>query len=554
MSLDVILAFIFITSISLGHALEDCHEASCLAASDAGQAFMQRKKEAHRALTSRARRTETLSLITTDLERIVDTKGSVGLSPNEVDHIATIKRLVLESIMPSIIQGAEAHRAEVAELHEAVRNCAINSAIGMNASDALYDRMQLLREQHKECREKEDRIMKGQDEACNQLSRTMQSITQTGDLAFPSEEADHDEVISYLKQMDQLFCGRSEVFKKEWTNCENLTDEYTEIHNECVDLQEELEETWCSWKADLDATCVSLAQCWETHVSNYNTRTSDIAALSEERKHELIGAYKVQCLWDAWEWENEPCTVNKTKLRDCYGPTSDTSMVEVAIPGLPDQPDCNSYPATVHPCTQEYLASEYRALNVSQVLIDEMQDACQACPAEVDFATEVFFPGDDPDNEDPEPPSPVNTTNVERAGDNYLKTEGEPDNCDGVIQTVDPVATGISVSLLQESGVVQVSMMHPISGTEHVMKLENGVAHVGDEVVTNYGSNDVMKIASEGDAEMVYYKNGVPFHRESGHMPPCGGHAKVIVCTLGISVKVEPQISSSWQEVELGAK
>mmetsp|Transcript_67822 Transcript_67822/g.126693 ORF Transcript_67822/g.126693 Transcript_67822/m.126693 type:complete len:553 (+) Transcript_67822:49-1707(+) len=551
MSLDVILVFIFITFISLGHAFEDCDEASCLASSYEGQAFMQRKKEAHRALTSRAKRSDTISLITTDLERIVDRKGSVGLTPDEVDHITTIKRLMLESIMPSIIQQAEAHRTEVADLHEAVRNCAVNSAIGLNATDVLYERMQELRQEHKDCREREDRIMKQQDVACNQFSRTRQSITLPGGGEVPSEEADHDAVISYLKEMDQYFCGRSEVFRDEWNDCENLTDNYTETHNDCVALQEELEETWCTWKGELDNTCMVLAQCWETHVSNYNTRTADIAMVSEERENEMAGAFKVKCLWDAWEWESEPCTVNKTKLRECYGPMPDTSMVSVAIPDLPAAPDCNSYPARVYPCGQEYLGSEYRALNVSEVLIQEMQDACQSCPLpEEEFETEAFLPPDDLD--DPEPDSPVNTTNVERAGDNYLKTEGDPDDCDGVIQTVDPVATGISVSLLQESGVVEVKMMHPVSGDEHVMKLENGVAKIKDEVLASYESNDVMKIASEGDTEMVFSKNGVPFHRESGHMPPCGGHAKVTVCTLGISVKVEPEISSSWQEVELG--
>eukprot|EP00971_Amphidinium_carterae_P027024 532893-Amphidinium_carterae.1 len=246
------------------------------------------------------------NLLAQEMEELAASKGQMGLSPEEIEHINSIKDMIVGSILPSITDGVEETRAEVKVLFDAVTSC-VN-----HATDALADIAQLESDtesnsnSHGTCRKKEDDIIEDKNRVCGELEQAKKGVHKPElDFEVTMDISDED-MVRYLRSMEDHFCGRWSEFKETWEECEDLTDNYTKTHENCVDLQQDLEESWCTWKMELEETCEEFDSCWSAAVERYNERKEAIEALQEARLNEYEGALKVNCYWDAWKWDAEP--------------------------------------------------------------------------------------------------------------------------------------------------------------------------------------------------------------------------------------------------------
>jgi len=470
------------------------------------------------------------TLLATEMNELVISKGRIGLTPEEIEHIHAIKDLIMKNIIPSIVDGVADSRAELQELYEAVAACADHVEDALEGVEPLANKTSTTRDLHKECRQVEDDLIEDKEEACKLLEKAQLGV-HSPELDFEIDiDMSDQEMLKYLKTMNEHFCGRWEEFKDVWEECEELTKNHTDTNEKCDDLQEDFEETFCTWKSELELSCKNFDSCWTEAVGRFNERKEAIETLQESREEEYDAAIMVNCLWDAWDWEADPCTVNEEKVKECKEELHpNTTKVTLEIPVLPPPPECDIDEVSVHPCTPEFLEEEYATLGVSPELVQEIKDLCTACP---ESALEKV----QPDVESALQKTGVSTSLqnlMAAAGSMYVKTGGAAGKCDGVITGVS--ATAVNVNVLQASAKVEVEL-NGHNGDAHKMVLENDVASANGQSVIFSAAQDTLGISVE-NGRVVFTKAGKAFAEAPASFT--AGTGKVSVCTAGASVNVK---------------
>jgi len=470
------------------------------------------------------------NLLAKEMDDLVVSKGSVGLSPEEIEHIKTIKDLIMNSIIPSIVDGVADSKAELDELYGAVAECATHVEDALDAVELLENKTDGDRDLHKDCRKEEDAHKKDAEEACDELEKAQMGV-HAPELDFElGIDMSDEEMLKYLKLMNEHFCGRWKEYEDTWTECDSHTENHTAQNDKCDDLQEDFEESFCTWKSELEATCKNFDKCWTEAVGRFNERKAAIEELQATRLEEYEAAIKVNCLWDAWKWEDDPCTVDEDKVKACEDKLHpNVSNVTLDMPELPTPPECDVDAVSVHPCTDEFLEEEYESIGVHADIVEEMKKGCTPCPEPVavsnaTLASAIQRAG----------LSTSLTNLMSAAGSMYVKTGGVPGKCDGVVSTPDGSTSTIKVNVMQASSKVEVGL-HSGDHT-YKMLLENDVATAGAGSVIFSADEDTMAI-SISDGKVHYSKGGEVFAVEPAMFDM--GAADVAVCTAGASVDVK---------------
>mmetsp|Transcript_45025 Transcript_45025/g.104274 ORF Transcript_45025/g.104274 Transcript_45025/m.104274 type:complete len:537 (-) Transcript_45025:47-1657(-) len=517
------------------NAAESSAECSASSSPQSGDVLIQRSKasvsvhaDAEELFPGRTRG-KFANLLAKEMNDLVVAKGQSGLSPEEIEHIHTIKDLIMNSIIPSIADGVADSKAELDELYQAVTECALHVTDALGAVDSLENATDTNRGLHKDCRKHEDDLKEDKEEACKELEKAELGV-HAPELDFElGIDMSDEEMLKYLRAMNEHFCGRWKEFEETWEECEDLTDNHTGHRDKCDNLQEDFEESFCAWKSELEATCKNFDKCWTEAVGRFNERKQAIETLQESRMEEYEAAVKVNCLWDAWKWEADPCTVDEEKVKECTENLHpNLTNVSLEIPELPTPPECDVDAVSVHPCTDEFLEEEYATLGVAPEIVEDMKSKCTACP-------EPVVPRNNSVAELQKTGISTSLANLMAvAGSMYVKTGGQPGKCDGVVSTPQGSTAAVKVTVLQASSKVEVSLSD--GDHSHKMLLENDVASAGDESVLFSADEDTMGIAI-ANGKVQYLKAGKPFAEEPASFTL--GSANVALCTVGASVDVK---------------
>mmetsp|Transcript_22766 Transcript_22766/g.53110 ORF Transcript_22766/g.53110 Transcript_22766/m.53110 type:complete len:532 (-) Transcript_22766:196-1791(-) len=516
---------LLLSSVHVGHC-NTLSECSSSVAPEGGDIFIQNTVRKGNSLSLEQSGKKFAKLLATEMSDLVATKGKSGLAPEEIEHIHAIKDLIMSSIIPSIVDGVADSRAELEELAEAVAACADHLDDAMDKIVPLATETSTTRDLHKECRQLEDDLIEEKEKACKLLEKAQLGV-HAPELDFEIDiDISDQEMLKYLRTMNEHFCGRWEEFKDVWEECDDVTDNYTTTNDKCKGLQEEFEEDFCTWKSELELTCKNFDSCWTEAVGRFNERREAIQTLQDSRTEEYEAAVMVNCLWDAWDWEADPCTVNETKVKECKEDLHpDTTNVTLETPKLPTPPECNIDPVSAHPCTSGFFDEEYATLGVSPALVADIKEACTACPE----------PSPTLENIDSTLQRSGVSTSLQNlmsaAGSMYVKTGGMPGKCDGVVKGSS--ATSVKVNVLQASSKVEVELVGD-NGSAHKMVLENDMATANGKSILFSADDDTLGISVE-NGKVQFTKSGVAFTSAPAAFQR--GAAKVAICTAGASVK-----------------
>eukprot|EP00971_Amphidinium_carterae_P256921 5100690-Amphidinium_carterae.1 len=145
---------------------------------------------------------------------LVATKGKIGLSPEEIEHIKTIKDLILNSIIPSIADGVADNKAELEQLYDAVEECTSHLNDALEISEPLEETTNTNRDLHKDCRKQEDDVQEDKEEACEELEKAQLGVA-VPELDFElGIDMSNQEMLTYLRMMNEHFCGRWKEYEE----------------------------------------------------------------------------------------------------------------------------------------------------------------------------------------------------------------------------------------------------------------------------------------------------------------------------------------------------
>eukprot|EP00971_Amphidinium_carterae_P213553 4238064-Amphidinium_carterae.1 len=115
-------------------------------------------------------------------------------------------------------------------------------------------------------------------------------------------------------------------YEDTWTGCGLHTENHTAQIDKCVDFRDDAEEALCTLKSELEATCEDFGKCWTEAIARFNERKATIKEL-QDLLDEYEAASKVNCLWDAWKWLDDPFTVDEDKVKTLRTSTSPTTSL-----------------------------------------------------------------------------------------------------------------------------------------------------------------------------------------------------------------------------------
>jgi len=540
-------------------------ECSAPASPERVPALMQRSQSAHgamqKAVAERRREREaaqkkkkqtpknhhkgTVKLLQSQMTDFIAQKGQVGLTPDEIEHIHSIKAMIDDTILPTILQSVNESKAQLRELYDDILACQAKHTMEFNYSTEITEHPAVTTKTTMiECIKHEDELITEVTEACETMNRTRLEIMMPDGFDMPPPNVPDEEMIEYLKLMDEFFCGTYEVWHEEYTKCEELQNNFTKTKQDCKKLQKEYSEQHCSVSTELSASCGDLDTCHIEAVKRYNEKKRSALELEFERIEEYEGAIMIECLWSAWIYEYMPCTVNKTRVRECHEVPPNLTEIIIEFPEPPPPPECGDdafhaalgtgdeegSPSGIDPCSEEWSKRNFAELGLHQELIDELKAACEPCAAPKTWTAA------------PQEISHMKMTNVEHtAGSIFIKTSMGQGECDAVIETEEANVQSITITPqdLNDKIIVELFSEH----SDFIMEMQKSIATIGDgglsDDVAMYHDGDILALEVMA-GKAIFLKNGKPFHEEEVHEDMVSGRAKVRLCSaVGESVHVD---------------
>mmetsp|Transcript_5867 Transcript_5867/g.12861 ORF Transcript_5867/g.12861 Transcript_5867/m.12861 type:complete len:374 (+) Transcript_5867:39-1160(+) len=183
-----------------------------------------------------------------------------------------------------------------------------------NKTDGHADR-------HKDCRKEKDAHKQDAEETCDELEKAQMGVrAPLLDFELDIDMSD-EETLKHLKLMDEHFCGHWKEYEDTWTGCGLHTETRAAQNDKCVDFRDDAEEALCTLKSELEATCKDFDKCWTEAIARFNERKATIKEL-QDLLEEYEAVSKVNCLWDAWKWLDNPFTVDEDKVKASRTSTS----------------------------------------------------------------------------------------------------------------------------------------------------------------------------------------------------------------------------------------
>jgi len=457
----------------------------------------------------------TIDLLLSEMNSIVEKKGDTGIDPDEIEHIHGIKAMIDNTLLPTILEEVEDDRRELEALYQEIVACHDHAHEVDNITQEKHDEVNELSTEFKQCAQQEEEIATKKEEVCTTLNRTRVMIRLPGEEDFPPPNVPDEEMLRYLKMMDDFFCGTYETFEEEWENCTELESNYTILHQQCMTLQRKWEEISCSWKTTLKTSCETYDTCWTDAVKKYNSRKKEMMELQLSRVGEYEGATRIECLWSAWIYEGEPCTVNKTRIRECHEFHPNFTNVTIEYPPPPFPPACDASYVEIDVCSDDWFAGELHYIGLTPEHLAEIKSYCQPCLTEIVTSA-------------PEVVATVNLVNTEHtSGDSYMKVEGTM-ACDASIESAEANVYGITVTPSDLMGKIVIEL-RTFEGTSYTMEMQNRMCTVGTDVFM-YNEDDTIG-CSIAAGRIMFTKNGQVAAEDVVPEGSVAGRAKVSVCS-----------------------
>eukprot|EP00403_Amphidinium_massartii_P023153 CAMPEP_0178398590 /NCGR_PEP_ID=MMETSP0689_2-20121128/14851_1 /TAXON_ID=160604 /ORGANISM="Amphidinium massartii, Strain CS-259" /LENGTH=539 /DNA_ID=CAMNT_0020019357 /DNA_START=101 /DNA_END=1720 /DNA_ORIENTATION=+ len=469
----------------------------------------------------------TVNLLLAEMNDMIQTKGQLGMDPDEIEHIHSIKALIDDTILPTILESVEEHKKELDELYADILTCEGHAVGVVNATQIREEVVDKKNDDTRNCEVKEDIIKHKMKQTCETLNRTRISIYIPADEDFPAPNVPDEELIKYLDFMDEFYCGTYETFYEEWQECEDDMENYTVTHQECIYLAKEFAEVSCTWKTHLEKTCEYFDTCWTEAVKRYNQRVKEILELQKSTVEEYEGASNIQCLWSAWIYEYMPCTVNKTRVRECHEYPPNVSNVTISFPPPPPPPTCSTASVTLDICTDEWLNINYGDLGISKDILDELRANCIPCESYTWTSAPVVL-------------KHVHVYNAREIGGNgYFKTDGTSGMCDSFVETDDPNVYGVKFHIEDRMSRYKVEIVFNSSSIGMELSGGNCAVMEGDDVAVYHEGDMLSMTISAG--QVIFMENSEQF--SSFTLPDDSltmGFGKMTMCgSLGSTGTVE---------------
>jgi len=180
------------------------------------------------------------------MQNLVHSKGKVGLTPEEKAFIQEIQALWKEDIMPAIMAGIEEGQAEINSLFEAILECEAHLGEDQDKLTDFVKDTQDNYEDLKECVEKESDLLETKKKECKEV-KEMKMDNVAIRPKPPGTGASNEERLEYLMKMNDFFCGTDEKFEDLLEECEEATENHTNVSETCTKIQHEYETDICAW-------------------------------------------------------------------------------------------------------------------------------------------------------------------------------------------------------------------------------------------------------------------------------------------------------------------
>eukprot|EP00403_Amphidinium_massartii_P020342 CAMPEP_0178399060 /NCGR_PEP_ID=MMETSP0689_2-20121128/15087_1 /TAXON_ID=160604 /ORGANISM="Amphidinium massartii, Strain CS-259" /LENGTH=582 /DNA_ID=CAMNT_0020019829 /DNA_START=67 /DNA_END=1813 /DNA_ORIENTATION=+ len=457
----------------------------------------------------------TLDLLLNEMTAYVDSKGQTGLDPDEIEHIHGIKALIDNTILPTILEEVEDDRRELEQLYAEIEACHDHAHEVSNITRTKEDSVDMSFETFKECAKKEDEVIIEKETVCEEFNRTRLIIHMPNNEDFPPPNVPDEEMIKYLDMMNEWYCGTYEVFEEEWKECENLTHTYTILHEQCQKFQKDYQIQTCSWKTTLETSCETYDTCWTDAVRAYNLRKKEMLELQLSRIGEYEGATKIECLWSAWEYEGQPCTVNKTRIKECHEFKPNYTNVTIQFPPPPPPPPCDASSVDIDVCSDQWMQMTYGPIKLTAAHMEEIRSLCEPCPTVVVTEAPVMVHA-------------VNLVNMESAGgDSYMKVKGMQ-QCDAFIESDGSNVYSVKVKAAEWGGKVVAELATDAATYSVELMSRVATTSTGDIEMYEDGA-DLSLVLSAGSVVLMH--NGVAASTLDTDVAATSGRAKVSICS-----------------------
>jgi len=320
-----------------------------------------------------------------EMNDMIKDKGEAGATPEEIDHLHQIKATIDGVILPAIFDEIKDLMLELQMLYETILECQSVKDASYEAVEDMEKDLDTWEESHEECRKTEEFWYTQRSKECTEYDEfrrgikipdDMPSITRNDDEMTESDA----ELLEWLAEMSDYFCPIWEIFESKREQCHEVEKNFTKTTDVCKEVQEEYEEKFCTLREDVTGVCGRYEDCWDKAVLRYNNRKTQVLAHYETIKNEYYSATMVKCLWDAWQYEEEPCIVNETRVKICEEvPKYNFTNITIDLPPLPDPSECNVEKVKNYPCSEEFIDENYVIWGLAPEILQKVKDDCTAC-------------------------------------------------------------------------------------------------------------------------------------------------------------------------------
>lgn len=300
--------------------------------------------------------------------QLVDKSGghSWNMTADEKLAVETIRDMVQDLFNGSLIQHGE-DQFEVDEARDRIQRCtddAANTQLG--AVTEKHNQADVSRNAHRECRERENKIIENTTEEC----RTYHSYRKNeGNFnPFPTcmstqltfDKIKTDNAVD-KRNMEECLVKTVEMLRPlyhHYLGCKESNDLRTSVNLECDNKQREFEEDFCHYSAELDFACSTHDGCRNAAIQGQSRTHEEVKKAEDARKADWETAEHILCLIQVFEQDNSD---KADQLNECMDASVDTSRIDIDYHETPAGDPCPGSWRTDRPCDDAWLETEYRS-------------------------------------------------------------------------------------------------------------------------------------------------------------------------------------------------
>jgi len=296
----------------------------------------------------------TLSSKTDASELLASVEKMASAEHADPDAIKLIKDLVENQLLPALMESRKIAIDDIKARLDAIAKCEQQSREQdkgvQNHTATVVNNARVI---HRDCRDKELRMVKDANEKCQFLDFL------TVPAALPSESADRKTKLAYGNTMMGYWCNKDDQMKA----CAAATDALAPQQKECNKKQTQFESEFCAMAIVYHSQCQDLNDvCYTATRAAYDKTVESTTKLVAKWKVEYSALKKISCFLDVWLENGDTNTVSSEKFAACKATEANTSVMNIdfgtpvkeficADAGFGTLPD---YPGTPDFVTKEY--------------------------------------------------------------------------------------------------------------------------------------------------------------------------------------------------------